>query len=354
MALTKVTSSVLDTLTGLTVTAADGVADNDFVASISNQEATDGRSFGLAINAGSTDSDFALNINTHDAGANLMRLKGSGDCHFPNASAFGIGTDSASRELDIQAASGWAELALRGASGSAGSLEYYNASTKLAEIYADTSTNIIFRNSTGGTTERMRIDASGNLLVGTTDAAQDTGAGVKIKFDNSNGRVFTISSNSSGECFSAYQLSAGYKFYVTNNGKIHTAVGPDVYSISDERLKENIKDLDKGLTDILKLKPRTFDWKENEGSGKKNVSGFIAQECEEAGFEEFVGDFKHNTLTDAKSFSHGGLIPALVKAIQEQQEEIKQLKQNSHAPKTIEEMEGYEDLINRIKELENK
>ena len=205
-----------------------------------------------------------------------------------------------------------------------------------------------------GAGDRMTIDASGNLLIGTTSNAQDSSAGVKIKFDNSNGRVFTVTSNSSGECFSAYQIGAGYKFYVTNNGKIHTAVGPDVYSVSDERLKENIKDLDKGLTDILKLKPRTFDWKEGEGSGKKNVSGFIAQECEEAGFEEFVGDFKHNTLTDAKSFGHGGLIPALVKAIQEQQEEIEQLKQNSHAPKTIEEMEGYEDLINRIKELENK
>ena len=34
--------------------------------------------------------------------------------------------------------------------------------------------------------------------------------------------------------------------------------------------------------------------------------------------------------------------------------EIEELKQNSHAPKTIEEIEGYEDLINRIKELENK
>jgi hypothetical protein len=205
-----------------------------------------------------------------------------------------------------------------------------------------------------GAGDRMVIDASGNLLMGTTYAEQDTGAGVKIKYDNSNGRVFTISSNSSGECFSAYQIGSGYKFYVTNNGKIHTAVGPAVYSPSDKRLKENIKDLDKGLTDILKLKPRRFDWKEGKGSGEKNVSGFIAQECEEAGFEEFVGEFKDNTLTDAKSFSHGGLVPALVKAIQEQQTIIEELKANSHPCKELHEFDAYADLIKRIEELENK
>ena len=48
------------------------------------------------------------------------------------------------------------------------------------------------------------------------------------------------------------------------------------------------------------------------------------------------------------------VVTPLIKAIQEQQKEIEELKQNSHPPKTIEEMEGYEDLINRIKELENK
>ena len=61
-----------------------------------------------------------------------------------------------------------------------------------------------------------------------------------------------------------------------------------VQSTSDERLKENIRDLDKGLSDILKLKPRRFDWKEGEGTYEKDVSGFIAQEAEEAGFDEFV------------------------------------------------------------------
>ena len=107
-----------------------------------------------------------------------------------------------------------------------------------------------------------------------------------------------------------------YKFYVTYGGVIN-ATTTTVSGISDERLKENIKDLDQGLADVLKLKPRKFDWKEGEGSGEKNVSGFVAQEAETAGFGEFVGDWKHDTLSDAKSFGQGGLIPVLTKAIQE-------------------------------------
>jgi hypothetical protein len=339
MALTKVTSSVLDTLTGLTVTAADGVADNDFVASISNQEATDGRSFGLAINAGSTGSDFALNINTHDAGANLMRLKGSGDCHFPNASAFGIGTDSASRELDIQAASGWAELALRGASGSAGSLEYYNASTKLAEIYADTSTNIIFRNSTGGTTERMRIDSSGQLLIGctATPSASVDGLGLSL--------ASAILSSRGGTGFDYH-----VRFFNPNGqiGYISTQNSATQYNTSsDYRLKENVIQIQNGLERLNQLNPVKFDWKEDGTSSE----GFIAHEVQEI-FPDAVSGEKDGE--EMQGMDYGRITPLLVKAIQEQQEEIEQLKQNSHAPKTIEEMEGYEDLINRIKELENK
>jgi hypothetical protein len=169
-------------------------------------------------------------------------------------------------------------------------------------------------------TERMRISGD-NVLIKTTDTSQGSGSGVKFV----NTRLYMVNALTSGEQISYYG-DGGYKYYVGVNGKIHSAFGQAVYAVSDERLKENIRDYDKGLADIVKLKPRLFDWKEGEGSNEKNVSGFVAQECEEAGFDEFVGDFKHDTLTDAKSFGQGGLIPALVKAIQEQQEQIEALQ----------------------------
>ena len=61
------------------VTAADGVAANNYVAAFQNLEATDGQSFGVAIQAGSNGTDIPLNISTHDAGTTLARLRGDAD-----------------------------------------------------------------------------------------------------------------------------------------------------------------------------------------------------------------------------------------------------------------------------------
>jgi hypothetical protein len=74
----------------------------------------------------------------------------------------GIGTTSPSRELDIQASSGWAEIALRGNTGGGGSLEFWTNTTKRAEIFADTE-DIVFRN-TASNAERMRIASTGQIV----------------------------------------------------------------------------------------------------------------------------------------------------------------------------------------------
>ena len=47
---------------------------------------------------------------------------------------------------------------------------------------------------------------------------------------------------------------------------------------------------------------------------------------EDTNFSDLVGGFKHNTYDDCKSLQYSGLIPALVKAIQEQQVIIDDLK----------------------------
>ena len=171
--------------------------------------------------------------------------------------------------------------------------------------------------------ERMRIDSSGSVMVGTT-ASNLSEKGFVLS--NAGINMYQIQTGTASSTYHVYDTTGGnYKFYVTYTGVIN-ATTTTISAISDERLKENIRDLDKGLNDILKLKPRRFDWKTGEGSDTKDVSGFVAQECEEAGFEEFVGDYKHKELDDAKSFGQGGLIPALVKAIQEQQIQIEALQ----------------------------
>ena len=210
-----------------------------------------------------------------------------------------------------------------------------SATTQFASIRAtaegthadgDNPTAIRFLTTSDGaevSAERMRIDSSGILLKGKTTAGATSTEGFEI----SNNGLNMYSTQTSGAVTSTHHVLYGstFKFYVGYNGYIYAA-NTTVQSLSDQRLKENVRDLDKGLSDILKLKPRRFDWKEGEGTDEKNVSGFIAQEVEDAGFEEFVGDFKHEDLDDAKSFGQGGLIPALVKAIQEQQAIIEDLQ----------------------------
>ena len=179
--------------------------------------------------------------------------------------------------------------------------------------------NIVFK--TGSTPdERMRIGSSGDFLVGKTSATQSS-AGFQISGSN----YHNVTSTNSGTGSSTFMVhdGSGLNFYVNFTGQVFYRVG--LSNLSDQRLKENVVILDKGLDDILKIKPRRFDW--IEGEGEKNQIGFIAQEIEEAGLEELVSHYKGASLDDAKGVNQVGLIPILVKGMQEQQNLIENLQQ---------------------------
>ncbi len=163
--------------------------------------------------------------------------------------------------------------------------------------------------------ERARIDSSGNLLVGGTGLSvsnngfQATPAGRSI--------CSMSSSTSAATTLEVYSTGAGaFRFYVDLGGTVH-ATSTTITGISDERLKENIRDLDTGLSAVMSLKPRRFDWKEGKGQDKKNAAGFIAQEFETV-FPDSVGTSKAGEDgIKYKNICHEELIPTLVKALQE-------------------------------------
>ena len=70
-----------------TVLIADGQADNEYAFQIKNEESTDDRSFGLLIHAGSTATDRALAINSHDGNAGLFYVQGNGQALFTDGTA---------------------------------------------------------------------------------------------------------------------------------------------------------------------------------------------------------------------------------------------------------------------------
>ena len=176
--------------------------------------------------------------------------------------------------------------------------------------------------------ERMRIDSSGNVLTGTTTASNSSGVGGKYLASATAPSYSLVGSSSSTDA--SYLLystgAAAYRFYVQYDGKIY-ATNTTITGISDIRLKENIRDLDEGLDTVLSLKPRKFDWKEGKGKDIKNDRGFIAQEFEEV-LPDLIDEWKDTPPEGEKPYKsvRADLIPVLVKAIQEQQTIINDLK----------------------------
>ena len=185
--------------------------------------------------------------------------------------------------------------------------------------------------------ERMRIDSSGNALFGTTNSSATAGIGIKLNYDAAGNIIYCVTSattNAGSNNFTYYSTgAAAYRFYVGAGGTVF-ATSTTISAISDQRLKENVKDLDVGLNEIMQLKPRTFDWKEGKGKDIKGDRGFIAQEFEQI-FPDLVDEWKDEPPEGEDPYNsvRQDLIPVLVKAIQElkaivdaQQQEINALK----------------------------
>jgi len=208
-----------------------------------------------------------------------------------------------------------------------GNIRIAETASRYAEIfgYAEGTANgstMAFHTIESGTstsTERMRLDSSGNLLVGTTSATVSADAGFRVL--STRPATTQADSTSGTTVYEAYSTGAGaFRFYVDMAGTVH-ATSTSITAISDESLKENIRDLDKGLDTIKALKPRRFDWKNGDGN---DIMGFVAQEVQDV-LPELVHDYKLNETETKLGLKMGDMIPSLVKAIQEQQATIEAL-----------------------------
>jgi hypothetical protein len=173
--------------------------------------------------------------------------------------------------------------------------------------------------------ERMRIDSSGNLLIGKT-GINNTVNGVELRADGQTYATLAATTNAAQTLHVFSSGATAYRFYVGMGGTVY-ATSTTITGISDQRLKENIVDLDVGLNAVMALKPRKFDWKAGKGKDIKGDRGFIAQEFETV-FPDLIDEWKDPAPEGEEPYKavRADLIPVLVKAIQEQQAIINDLK----------------------------
>ncbi len=106
-----------------------------------------------------------------------------------------------------------------------------------------------------------------------------------------------------------------------------------VVNTSDIRLKKNIKNLEYGLSEILKINPISYQWK--NGNDQSTKLGFSAQELltiipeviktEDVVYDEVTHNMTHQPNENLGVY-YSDIIPILTKAIQEQQTIIENLK----------------------------
>ena len=167
----------------------------------------------------------------------------------------------------------------------------------------------------GSRNERMRINSSGSVLVGTTS---NIAANAKIFAKGSGVGIALGYGTGSAEYRHLYMNSGDGAMYVFNNTNYANLSASGAWTnASDRRIKKNIVDIKYGLEDVLKIQPRSYQMKEVSG----DYIGLIAQEVEEIIPEVVSGDPEKQLTLD-----YGSLVAVAFKAIQEQQTVIESLK----------------------------
>ena len=195
---------------------------------------------------------------------------------------------------------------IRGYSTSAGASENYPG-------YLTFWTN----SGTANPTERMRIDSSGRVLIGTT-TYNNTIQGVQF---NESGQAFLVATNNPP--LQVNRLGGdGTVISIRNDssqvGTISVSGSTTAYNeSSDYRLKENVVDIIDGITRVKQLQPRRFNFIVNPDT---TVDGFLAHEAQTVVPEAVTGT--HNEVDDdgdpvMQGIDKSKLVPLLTAALKE-------------------------------------
>jgi hypothetical protein len=245
--------------------------------------------FQLAANIpGVSNSGFSIVDKT--ANSNRLVINASGNV--------GIGTSSPSEKLQVEGTV------------SATGFKIGGNGTDINSTFLGASSLIAFKCNG---TERMRIDSSGNLLVGTTSAGTPPAGGVAIvPSSDSVIRVGHANGTPSGYLYMQFSYNAGATGSISQNGISQVLFNTS----SDARLKD-ITGEARGLEVINKLNPVAYNWKADGQADE----GLIAQEV-----LDIVPNAVSGSEEDMYQMDYSKLVVHLVAGMKEQQTIIESLE----------------------------
>ena len=226
----------------------------------------------------------------------------------------GIGTSAPAQKLHVSG-TGFTAVQITGDSTNETQL-WFTANTA-ARISNRENTALLFDTNAS---ERMRLDSSGRLLIGTSSVV-DVTTGTEQGFTSA-GYLTEVSRNDAVPFRLRRRVSDGsiQDFYrdTTFKGSISvTTTGAFFNSVSDYRLKENVVDLDGAINRVKQLAPKRFNF---IADADTTVDGFLAHEAQAVVPEAVIGT--HDEVDDdgnavMQGIDQSRLVPLLTAALKE-------------------------------------
>ena len=228
----------------------------------------------------------------------------------------GIGTSSPSAKLHVaNDQGGGTGRILFDANVSSGYETSLNVTDTGFEVTSKSDSRPVVFNTGNTPAERMRIDGSGRVLIGTTTPAHSLGkTGIVFNGAAEVAMALKTTYSSTGSSFIYFVNSTGaIQGFISASGTTGTAYNTS----SDYRLKENVVEITDGIDRVKLLNPSRFNFIADSDT---TVDGFLAHEAQAVVPEAVTGT--HNEVDDdgnpvMQGIDQSKLVPLLTAALQE-------------------------------------